>query len=136
MIFNCLMKYPQTHLKIEWIVLVKDIKKANTVHGFQHVVAFTSNKTVMYSVATNGVKSNPSTIGDTQISMEIIRPRKFVAQGKTIKTQSSTVSATLQQVDTSRKMRKHCNNVEYHLIWCFSIVFLSPLFKSMIIAEL
>ena len=90
-------------------------KKANTVHGFQHVTVFACNKTAMHLVVTNIVTSNPSTIGDAQISMDVIGPSKFVAQGKIISTQPIVVSATLYQVESSRTMRKHCNNMECQL---------------------
>ena len=37
-------------------------KKAGTVHRFQHVAVFTSNKTVMHLLATDGININPATI--------------------------------------------------------------------------
>ena len=99
-------------MKIAVTVLVNRLKKADAVRSFQQVVEFPSNKTVVHSLVTNGVKRKPTTIRDVQISMEMLGPRKFSAKGKTTSAQPSTSNVTFPQVCVPRIMLQHCNDVE------------------------
>ena len=64
----------------------RDQQKGDVFRRFQHVASFPSDKTILHSASTNGIKNNPITGRDVQISIDMLGPSKHAAQGKTTRT--------------------------------------------------
>jgi len=89
----------------------RDQVKANVVKRFQHVAGFPADFTLIYSVNTNSIKNNPITQRDIELSLEMLGPSRYIAQGKTTKTQPEGVDNTLRKIDIPRIIKQFFNNV-------------------------
>ena len=60
---------------------------------------FPSRTTVLHSFATNDIKDIPITTRDVMISIDILRPSKFIAQRNKTRTQSNAENFNMNNVD-------------------------------------
>ena len=90
----------------------RDQLKADIVRRFQHVAAFPSDRTLMYSVVTNGIKNNPITKRDVELCTEMLGKSKYMAQGKTTMKGAEAVDKDAQLIELPPMVKLYYSDVE------------------------
>ena len=89
-----------------------DQKQADRVCRWQHVGGHPSDSTLKYSSVTNGIKNNPFTKRDIELTADMLGRSAVAVQGKTTRTQPDAVVAQENLIELPPIIKQYYGKVK------------------------